>query len=128
MIENSYKRVPVYILADTSGSMKGAPIEALNNQLKGIKDALMSDPYAYETAWLSLITFGGDNANVVCPLTSIVNFESPIIEASGKTPLGDAMKKLNECIDKEVRRDKNHIRDYKPYVYVLTNGYPDDDG
>ena len=35
MIESSYSRVPVYILADTSGSMEGAPIEALNNQLKG---------------------------------------------------------------------------------------------
>lgn len=129
MIESSYRRVPVYILVDTSGSMKGAPIEALNNQLKGIKDALMSDPYAIELAWISLITFGGDDAKIVCPLTDIVHFEPPILEASGLAPLGAAMKKLNECIDKEVRlRDKNYISDYKPFVYVLTYGRPDDDG
>jgi uncharacterized protein YegL len=127
--ESNERRVPVYILADTSGSMVGAPIETLNNHLKIFKDILMSDPYAYETAWVSLITFGGDDAKVVCPLTKIKDFEPPFFEASGRTPLGDAMKKLNECIDKEVRlRDKNHVNDYKPLVYVLTDGRPTDDG
>ena len=129
MIESSYRRIPVYILVDTSGSMKGAPIEALNNQLKELKDALMSDPFAIESAWFSLITFGGGNARVVCPLTNVVNFEPPILEASGLAPLGDAMKKLNECIDKEVQlRDENYKGDYKPLVYVLISGCPTDDG
>ena len=129
MIESSYSRVPVYILADTSGSMEGAPIEALNNQLNGLKDALMSDPFAIESASIGLITFGGKKARVVCPLTEIADFEPPILEASGLTPLGDAMKKLNECIDEEVQlRDENYKGDYKPLVYVLTDGRPNDDG
>ena len=129
MIESSFRRIPVYILADTSGSMEGAPIEALNNQLKGLKDVLMSDPFAIESAWVSLITFGGKYASVVSPLTEIVHFEPPFLEASGLTSLGAAMKKLNECIDKEVQvRDENYRGDYKPLVYVLTDGRPDDDG
>lgn len=129
MTESSFRRVPVYILADTSGSMTGAPIEAVNNHLKVLKDVLMSNPVSIETAFVSLITFGGENARVVCPLTEIVDFEPPILEASGLTPLGDAMKKLNEAIDKEVRiRDENYKGDYKPLVYVLTDGGPNDDG
>ena len=129
MIESSCRRIPVYILADTSGSMEGAPIEALNNQLKGLKDVLMCDPFAIESVSIGLITFGGENARVVCPLTNLVNFEFPFLEASGLAPLGDAMKKLNECIDKEVQvRDVNYKGDYKPLVYVLISGCPTDDG
>lgn len=129
MTESSFRRVPVYILADTSSSMMGAPIEAVNNHLKVLKDALMSNPLAIETAFISLITFGGENARVVCPLTEIGDFEPPILEASGLTPLGDAMKKLNKAIDKEIQiRDENYKGDYKPLVYILTDGCPTDDG
>jgi len=128
MIESNSRRVPVYILADTSGSMEGAPMEALNNHLKILKDTLMDDPYAYETAWISLITFGGDDAKIVCTLTKLTDFEPPFLKASGRTPLGDAMKKLNECIDKDVRLlDENHLSDYKPLLYVLTDGRPTDE-
>ena len=129
MTESSYRRIPVYILADTSSSMEGDSIEALNNGLKALKEELMRNPDAIESGFVSLITFGGENARVVCPLTEIKDFKPPTLVASGLTPFGDAMKKLNEAIDKEVRiRDANYKSDYKSIVFVFTDGNPTDDG
>ena len=64
------RRLPVYILIDTSGSMYGEPIEAVKNGLSIMLSTLTSDPYALETAYLSIITFDG-TAHQVLPLTEI---------------------------------------------------------
>ena len=44
------RRLPVYILIDTSGSMHGEPIEAVRNGLQVLISSLRQDPYALETA------------------------------------------------------------------------------
>ncbi|GAB6009692.1 vWA domain-containing protein [Dysgonomonas reticulitermitis] len=51
------RRLPVYFLLDTSGSMNGEPIQALNNALSGMINSLRSDAQASETLWVSIITF-----------------------------------------------------------------------
>ena len=51
------RRLPVYLLLDTSGSMFGEPIEAVRNGVQVLVSTLRSDPYALETAYLSIITF-----------------------------------------------------------------------
>ena len=40
------RRLPVYLVLDTSGSMYGEPIEAVNNGLHTLISTLSSDPYA----------------------------------------------------------------------------------
>ena len=45
------RRLPVYVLIDTSGSMYGEPIEAVKNGLSIMLSTLNSDPYALETAY-----------------------------------------------------------------------------
>ena len=52
------RRLPVYFLLDISGSMRGEPIQALNNSLSGMINTLRSDAQASETLWISIITFG----------------------------------------------------------------------
>ena len=127
MTESSFRRVPIYILVDTSSSMAGALIEATNSGLRLLKYELMNNACAIELAFISIITFGGGGARVVCPLTDIMDFEPPVLTASGVTSLGDAMKKLNEAIDKEVRiRDGNYKSDYMPYVFLLIAGSPNE--
>ncbi len=51
------RRLPVYLLLDTSGSMYGEPIEAVKNGMQVLISTLRQDPYALETAYLSVITF-----------------------------------------------------------------------
>jgi uncharacterized protein YegL len=51
------RRLPIYILLDTSGSMRGEPIEAVKTGLRALLSSLSRDPYALETVYLSIITF-----------------------------------------------------------------------
>ena len=46
------RRLPVYLLLDTSGSMFGEPIEAVHQGVRALLDDLKSDPYALETAFM----------------------------------------------------------------------------
>ena len=62
------RKLPVYLLLDTSGSMFGEPIEAVKNGVQTLVAALRQDPYALETAYLSVITFD-NGARQVVPLT-----------------------------------------------------------
>ena len=54
--EEEMRRLPVYLLLDTSGSMSGEPIEAVNG-VQILVSTLRQDPYALETAYLSVIAF-----------------------------------------------------------------------
>lgn len=73
------RRLPVYLLLDTSGSMYGEPIEAVKNGVQVLVSTLRSDPYALETAYLSIITFNS-TAQQVTPLTELANFQAPNLE------------------------------------------------
>ena len=41
------RRLPVYLLLDTSGSMSGTPIQAVNNGLQVLVSKLRQDPFAF---------------------------------------------------------------------------------
>ena len=47
------RRLPVYIVVDTSESMFGEPIDQINRSLDLMLASLHRNPYALETAWLS---------------------------------------------------------------------------
>ena len=51
------RRLPVYLLLDTSGSMNGEPIQAVNVGLQSLLSSLRSDPHALDTVYISIITF-----------------------------------------------------------------------
>ena len=78
----SIRRLPVYILADCSGSMNGAPIESVKSGIRALHSELMGDPSAVESAYLSVITFDS-NAQQIVPLTEITQFNPPEIQAGG---------------------------------------------
>lgn len=51
------RRLPVYLLIDTSGSMRGESIHAVNVGIQAMMSALRQDPYALESVHLSIITY-----------------------------------------------------------------------
>lgn len=121
------RRLPVYLLLDTSGSMYGEPIEAVKNGVQVLISTLRQDPYALETAYLSIITFNS-NAQQLIPLTELSSFQQPNIDASGCTALGEALALLATKTDTEVSKTTAEVKgDWKPLVFIMTDGEPTDD-
>lgn len=121
------RRLPVYLLLDTSGSMYGEPIEAVKNGVQTLVSTLRSDPYALETAYISIITFNS-SAQQIVSLTELSAFQSPQIDASGCTALGEALALLANKVDSEVTKTTAEIKgDWKPIVFIMTDGEPTDD-
>lgn len=121
------RRLPVYLVLDVSGSMHGEPIEAVRNGMQILASTLRTDPYALETAYLSVITFDSEARQVV-PLTELVAFQPPQIEAGSTTSLGKALTVTRECIEREVQKTTPEAKgDWKPLVFLMTDGAPTDD-
>lgn len=107
--------------------MYGEPIEAVKNGVQVLISTLRQDPYALETAYLSIITFDSD-AKQVTPLTELSAFQQPAIQASGCTALGEALSLLSKMADQEVRKTTPEKKgDWKPLVFIMTDGEPTDD-
>lgn len=121
------RKLPVYLLLDTSGSMHGEPIEAVRNGMQTLVSALRQDPHALESAYLSVITFAETAAQVV-PLTELAQFQLPTLTASGTTSMGAALSLLADRVQQEVTKTTADQKgDWKPIVFMMTDGAATDD-
>ena len=95
------RRLPVYFLIDVSESMVGEPIQQVENGMRQIVQELRTDPYALETAFISVIAFAG-KAKSLSPLTELYKFYPPTFPIGGGTSLGAALDFLMDDIDRNV--------------------------
>src|SRR5690606_37368085 len=121
------RRLPIFFLIDISESMVGEPIQQVEEGLANIIQALKTDPYAIETVWVSIIVFAGQPKTLV-PLQEIINFYPPRFPIGGGTSLskglGHLMYELRSNIVKTTYEQKG---DWKPIVFLFTDGVPTDD-
>lgn len=102
--------------------MRGEPIEAVKNGLELLITTLRRDPYALETAYISIIVFNSSACQLV-PLTEMFLIILPEIEAKGRSCLGEGIKLLSQSIEKDVVKSTTEQKgDWKPLVFIMTDG------
>ena len=124
---NSYvarepRALPIFILADTSGSMRGEKINELNLALREMLTALNNTDDIRGKFQLCVIGFGGD-VNVLQPLADIDGVQLPELDAAGNTPMGEAFDTVRDMIE-----DRNIVssRAYAPTIVLISDGIPTD--
>jgi uncharacterized protein YegL len=107
--------------------MVGEPIQQVQDGMRMIVQELRTDPYALETAYISVIAFAG-KAKSVTPLTELYKFYPPTFPIGGGTSLGAALNFLMDDMDKSlVKTTLEKKGDWKPIIFLFTDGTPTDD-
>lgn len=122
--ESLSRRLPVFIVIDTSGSMHGSGIEAVNQGVQLLIDELRHDPQAIENAWISILTFNNE-ARIALPLTEVLQVIPPSLQAGGETNYGSAFDLLLQQIEQTVRPNTAAQKgDWKPLIFFFSDGQP----
>ncbi|MEY2472463.1 MAG: hypothetical protein QOK28_1792 [Actinomycetota bacterium] len=124
---NPEPRCACVLLLDTSGSMQGAAIAALNEGLRVFAADVGGDPLARERVEVAVITFGGA-VQVVTEFTTASDFTPLTLTADGGTPMGHAIEVALDRLDaRKTAYRTNGVPYYRPWVFLITDGRPTDD-
>jgi uncharacterized protein YegL len=117
--------LPAVLALDTSGSMQGDAIAAVNSGLRSFRDALAKDPVARQRIEIGLVTFGHEvKSTVFC---SVEDFNPPVLSASGGTPMGEAILVAADLIEQRKAQYKAvGTSYYRPWFFLVTDGQPTD--
>lgn len=124
----SNRRLLTYICIDTSGSMRGEPIEAVNSGLHALMSSLRQNPYALESVHLSITTFDSQ-IQTVLPLTPLGQVVLPeiVCPESGATFLGGVLEHIVVAVKRDrIMGTAEQKGDWRPILIVLTDGKPTD--
>lgn len=122
--ENPEPRCPCVLLLDTSGSMQGEPIEALNQGLLTLKDELTKNSLAARRVEVAIVTFDS-HVNVVQDFVTADQFNPPILTAQGLTTMGMGIHKALDMVqERKSLYRANGIAYYRPWVFMITDGEP----
>ncbi len=124
---NSYiarepRPLPIFILADTSGSMRGDKINELNLAIREMISALIAADDIRGKFQICIITFGGE-VKTIQELADVDSISLSELTASGNTPMGHAFAVLKDMIE-----DRNIVtsRAYTPTIVLISDGIPTD--
>jgi uncharacterized protein YegL len=119
------RELPVFVLADVSGSMRqNGKIDVLNRSVRKMIEALSDEDGELADLYASVITFGGDAADVHVAPTPVDQIEWSDMNPYGRTPMGDAFRKATTLLE---NRDVLSERAYRPVIVLVSDGIPTDD-
>lgn len=122
------KRLPIYILVDTSGSMKGEKIEKVAEGLVTMKGIFSTTMETQDSTFVSLILFNS-TAEIAVKLTPIQGFQIPNLQVGGMTSYVNALSTLMACYNTDVKKrtaSNQGSADYKPILLIFSDGAPTD--
>jgi len=122
--ENPEPRCPCVLLLDTSGSMQGAPLAALNEGLRTFKSDLIQDPLASRRVEVAVVTFNNE-VIVASDFKTADRFEAPVLTAGGQTFMGTGINKALDLLQaRKAQYRANGVSYYRPWVFLITDGEP----
>jgi len=120
------RKLPVFFLIDVSESMIGDSLQSVRKGMEHLIRSLKKNPYALETVWIEIIAFAG-KAKVIEPYEELPLFYPPDFPIGGGTAIGQGLNYVMNEIDKHVKRSTvNSKGDWKPLVFIFTDGQPTD--
>ena len=124
--ENFEQKCLCVLVLDVSGSMRGEPINELNNGLQDFYKEIAENETSSQRLEICIMTFN-ESVQTVQEPALVDNFTMPTLTAYGSTAMVDA---VNEAISKvEARKQwyKNTKQPYyRPWIILMTDGEPDD--
>ncbi len=122
--ENPEPRCPCVLLLDTSGSMQGDAIEALNAGLQQFQQNLRLDSLASRRVEVAIVTFNTE-VTVAHDFVTADLFEPPLLIAQGMTHIGAGIHKALDLLQaRKTQYRTNGISYYRPWVFLITDGTP----
>ncbi len=122
--ENPEPRCPCVLLLDTSGSMQGAPIAALNLGLRTFQEDIARDPLASRRVEVAIVTFNSE-IEVAQDFITADQFEAPLLTAQGLTHMGSAIHKALDLLQaRKAEYRANGVAYYRPWIFMITDGAP----
>lgn len=124
--DNPEPRCPCVLLVDTSLSMEGAPIRALNQGIQQFKTELLRDPLAAKRVEIAIVSF---NSKVIVEQDFVTPdaLTPPNLKADGVTEMGQGILKAFEMVEARKRAYQTEgVAYYRPWVFMLTDGAPTD--
>ena len=122
--ENPEARCACVLLLDTSGSMQGTAIDALNQGLWAFKEDLMKNSLASRRVEVAVVTFDSD-VKVVHEFVTADSFEPPTLTAQGLTHLGAGIHQALDMVQARKALYRTHgVSYYRPWIFMVTDGEP----
>jgi uncharacterized protein YegL len=122
------KLLPFYLVIDVSFSMQGNKIEAVNEMMPAVLDALAQAPILSDKVRFALIDFSKD-AQVRLPLSDLLDEHTTMPELTTRTitSYAAAFRLLRTEIEQNVRQLKaDGYAVHRPAVFFLSDGAPTD--
>ena len=120
--DNPEPRCACVLLLDTSGSMYGGPIRALNEGIKAFKDAIERDSLASLRVETAIVTFDS-SVEIVQEFATVDALATLDLNAQGVTSTAVGVNRALDMIEdrKKTYRDAG-ISYYRPWVVMITDG------
>lgn len=127
-VQPSNKVMYLIFLVDTSGSMGGERITALNNAFKEIISELAKRDKKEETTsyQVAIMRFDNDASWITRPVSVSSYVHEPITVEHGMTNYANAFRELNEQLSRTGFMKHEGLRMAQPYIAFLTDGAPSD--
>jgi len=122
--ENPEPRCPCVLLLDTSASMNGPALDALNRGLYSFKQDIANDAVASRRVEVAIVTFN-NQVEVLQDFVTADQFEPPVLTARGTTHMGAAIHRALDMIAaRKAQYRANGVAYYRPWVFLITDGAP----